>query len=155
MKNTLIAALLLSLGAVAAVAGEATEPVISDAWVRALPPGQPNTAAYMTITNPGATAVRIVTARTELAARAEIHTTREVDGYQRMEQLKAVDLAPGQSVSFAPGGIHLMLFDLTHMPVPGDEVPLCLLFSAGAEVCTVASVRKTATEQVSHEHHQH
>jgi hypothetical protein len=151
----LITALLLSLGSVAAYAGEAAGPVISDAWVRALPPGQPNTAAYMTITNPGVTAVRIVAARTELAARAEIHTTREVDGYQRMEQLKVVDLAAGQSVSFAPGGVHLMLFGLTHMPVPGDEVPLCLQLAEEGEVCTVASVRKTAAGQVSHEHHQH
>lgn len=147
--------LAFNLVAPACVAAEPAGLALVDAWVRALPPGQPNTAAYLTATNGGATAVTIVGASAAIAGEVQIHTTREVDGYQRMEQLTELQVAPGQSLAFAPGGAHLMLLGLTHMPVPGDEVLLCLRLAAGGEVCTTAGVRKSAGDEPSHEHHQH
>lgn len=155
MKKIFIVLILSGLMPPAVLAAEPGPLVVSGAWVRALPPGQPNTAAYMTVTNSGAIPVTVVGASVAIAKTAEIHTTREVDGYQRMEQLARVEVAPGQSLEFAPGGIHLMLLGLAQMPAPGDKVPLCLLLAGGGEVCTVADVRKTAAGQQSHEHHQH
>jgi copper(I)-binding protein len=128
--------------------------VLSDAWVRALPPGQPNTAAYLTATNSGASAVIIVAASADIADAVEMHTTREVDGYQRMERLQEVPVAPGQSVIFAPGGKHLMLLGLERMPAPGEQVRLCLALAGGGEACTTATVRKSPGAD-THEHHQH
>jgi len=120
--------------------------------VRALPPTQANTAAYMVIENNGAAAVTIVGASSELAGRVEIHTTREVDGLQRMVQLEQLELAPGQRLELAPGGTHLMLLGLEQMPVAGQRVPLCLQPAAGGEVCVSAEVR-TDGGSSSHEHH--
>lgn len=154
MKKYLYSVLFLSLALVPVVGAETPGLIVSDAWVRALPPGQPNTAAYMTITNPGAVAVIITGASTEIADRAEIHWTREVDGLQRMEQLPQLQLAPGQSVTLAPGGTHLMLLGLKQMPAPGENVQLCLQLAQGAEVCATAAVRKSAAGGSSH-HHQH
>lgn len=128
---------------------------ITGAWVRALPPGQPNTAAYMTLTNAGQSAVIVVGASAALAQTAQFHTTREVDGYQRMEQLEQVELQPAQVLELAPGGMHLMLMGLEHMPTPGESVQLCLQLAGGGQVCAVAQVRKTADPQQSHEHHHH
>jgi copper(I)-binding protein len=128
---------------------------LSDAWVRALPPGQPNTAAYLVVTNAGATPVTIVSASSPIAETVELHTSREVDGMQRMERLDQVQVAAGGNVAFAPGGNHLMLLGLSRMPAPGQEVQICLQTAGGDELCTLAGVRKSAAEDQTHQHHQH
>ena len=144
-----VLSLAFSLGAAAE-----TPLVIDGAWVRALPPTQPNTAAYLTIENPGASSVDIVAARSAIAERVQIHTSREVDGYMRMEQLAKLEVPAGQSLELAPGGIHLMLLGLKAMPRPGEQVQLCLVTASGDEVCLDAPVRKAADED-GHEHHHH
>jgi copper(I)-binding protein len=138
----------------ALVLGDASQVSLEGAWVRALPPTQPNTAAYLTIRNTGDSPISILDASTEMAQRVEFHTTREVDGYVRMEQLSTLDVAADKSLSLAPGGVHLMLLGLAAMPVAGSSVRLCLTLEGGEEVCTDAPVRKDAGES-DHQHHHH
>ena len=129
------------------------ETTVSDTWIRALPPTQTVTAAYATVANTGAGPIQLTGARVEGAGRVEIHTTREVDGLMRMEQLSTLSVGPGQTVSLQPGGSHFMVFDLEAMPKPGESRQLCLLFEGGEELCTDAAVRKSADD--NHGHHQH
>lgn len=151
LKNLFLATLILAPGlAAAADLGV----VLEGAWVRALPPTQPNTAAYLTIENAGDTPVQVVAARASVAEKVEFHTTREVDGFVRMEQLSTLELAAGQSLALAPGGTHLMLLGLDNMPTPGASVQLCLTLASGDEICTDAPVRKDAGDD-SHQHHHH
>ena len=81
-----------------------------DAWIRAARPGSVVAAAYCSITNGGTDPVTIV----EFAGawRAEIHETVQESGVSRMRPLKRLTVAPGATVTLAPGGKHLMLFDL-------------------------------------------
>ena len=153
MTKYLSALLLCGLVSQAALATDSGSITVDDAWVRALPPGQPNTAAYLTVTNTGSEGVTILGGSADIAETVEIHTTREVDGYQRMEQLYEVPLAPAQSTAFSPGGMHLMLLGLAKMPAPGDRVQLCLTLAGGEAVCTTAEVRKSAGGQQLHGHH--
>jgi len=146
-----MAAVFLSLPAAAEQSGVVE---LADVWVRALPPTQANTAAYMTVVNRGDTGITIVGASADLAGKVEIHTTREIDGYMRMEQLQSLSVASGQSLQLAPGGTHLMLLGLERMPLTGETVHLCLELAAGDKVCAVAEVRKTAAGQQTHDHHQ-
>jgi hypothetical protein len=127
---------------------------ISSAWIRALPPTQPVTAAYLSVMNHGETPITVTGARVEGAGRVEMHTSREVDGLLRMEQVTALTIAPGQTLSLEPGGAHLMLLDLQAMPSPGESRQLCLLMAAGLEVCAAAQVRRTALAD-EHQHHPH
>jgi len=129
------------------------EPAVSGAWIRALPPTQPVTAAYVAVTNNGTQAINLVGARVEGAGRVEIHTTLEVDGLMRMQQLPELPIPPGQTVSLEPGGSHFMLFELEAMPQPGESRQMCLLFEGAVEQCLTAVVRKTAA--TDHSHHQH
>jgi copper(I)-binding protein len=145
-------ALFLSL---VAAAQQPPSITLAQAWVRALPPTQSNTAAYVTVTNPGKAAIVITGASTELAQQVQIHTTREIEGYMRMEQLQQLPVAAGESVQLAPGGTHLMLLGLARMPAPGETVHLCLELATGEEVCTDAPVRKSSAGQKSHAEHQH
>lgn len=143
---------LLALVASAAMSGPGLE--ITDAWVRALPPGQPATAAYLTVTNPGAEAVTVEAASADRAKRVEMHDTREVDGMLRMRQQASVTIPAGGELRFAPGGLHLMLLGLEQMPREGESVRLCL-HSGDTRHCTQATVRRDAEPGDGHQHHQH
>jgi copper(I)-binding protein len=137
----------------AAVADPGAGLVLESAWVRALPPTQANTAAYLELSNRGEVALSVVGGRAALAERLEIHTTREIDGYMRMEQLDQLQLEPGETLRLEPGGTHLMLLGLERMPAVGESVRLCLELAAGGEVCTEAPVRKSESSASSHHHH--
>ncbi len=148
-----LVAAILPLG-VGAQPNEALE--LKNAWVRALPPFQPNTSAYLTLINRGDVPVEIIGGSVDVAEKVEIHRTSEVDGLMRMEQLERLALVPGEQMELAPGGTHLMLLELASMPAPGDEIGLCLQLASGGEVCTVADVRKSAAANNQHQHqHQH
>ena len=126
---------------------------VEGAWVRALPPTQSTTAAYLTLVNGGAQSVEVASASAEIAGRVEFHTTREVDGYVRMEQLPGLSVPAGQSLALAPGGAHLMLLELARMPAVGETVRLCLRTASDQEICTDAEVRKSGLDHSSHQHH--
>lgn len=157
LKMAILAAMLPPLQGVASESrpGEVSLPAIelSEAWIRALPPSQPVTAAYLSVTNKGEEVVDVTGAKIELAGRVEIHHTREVDGYMRMEKLSQLEVAPGSSLQMMPGGVHLMLFDLERMPSEGESLRLCVTLSTGAGPCTQAEVRKSADTQSHHHHH--
>jgi copper(I)-binding protein len=147
--------LLAGLLPLAGIAQQTPAIALEGAWVRALPPTQSNTAAYLTVSNPGGTPVEIVGGSADLADSVEIHTSREIDGYMRMEQLAGLSVAPGESVQLSPGGTHLMLLGLARMPAPGETLRLCLNLASGGEVCTRAGVRKSAARQQTDNHHSH
>ncbi|KGE02839.1 copper chaperone PCu(A)C [Pseudohaliea rubra] len=141
------------LGALLAAPVVADPLTLTDAWVRALPPTQAMTAGYLSVTNSGDVAVRIVGAEAGGAGRTELHESRAEGGAMRMVAVEALVLAPGESASFEPGGLHLMLKDLDRMPAPGDTVRLCLLSDDGERSCTDAAVRRDAP--MAGHHHEH
>jgi copper(I)-binding protein len=129
---------------------------IENAWVRAMPPGQSSTAAYLSVKNGGERALQITGASSEPYARVEMHASVEVDGMVTMRQLQQVAVASGQAIQFAPGGMHLMMLDLQKMPAPGEQVKLCLNFQSGASACAQAEVRRAAPspdDKTLHNHH--
>lgn len=148
-------AMSFSLSAADPAQVEAQPVELVDAWVRALPPTQKTTAAYLTVKNPAGVSQEISGARSELAGRVEMHRTREVDGLMRMERVQRVTLAPGAALEFTPGGLHLMLLELERMPAEGEFVPLCLELTTGASVCTRAPVRRAnaGADRDPHRHH--
>lgn len=100
----------------------------------AQPTHRPPTAAYMTITNFADEPDALVAAEASGVGVVEIHTT-EMDGeVMRMVQLDALDLPPGETVTLAPRGLHLMLIDLESDLVPGDALTLHLEFASGARM---------------------
>lgn len=141
----MVAGLLLASGASADLA-------ISGAWVRAMPPTQSMTAGYLNVTNSGKRAIIITGATADVSPRVELHTTVSRDGMRRMQPLESLEVAAGGSVALAPGGHHLMLRDMTRMPVEGESVELCLELSGRPPVCTSAVVSRGAPEADSHHH---
>lgn len=126
---------------------------IDQAWIRAMPPSQKSTAAYLEVTNGGSKLLKIVGASSPVAKKAEMHVSREADGYVRMEHLDHLLVPPGETLRLAPGGTHLMLLGLEIMPLPGSVASICLEFSSGQVSCTQALVQKAAPDAGQHSHH--
>src|SRR5437870_10441988 len=94
------------------------------AWVRATVPGQPVAAAYLTLQS--ASAVRLISATSEVAQAVEIHEMSLKDGVMRMRRLEVFDVRANQVIRMAPGGTHLMLVNLRRPLVAGEQVELDL-----------------------------
>ncbi len=99
---------------------------ITDAWVRATAPGQAVGAAYMTLTSPQAAS--LFYAETERAGSVEIHSMTMNNGVMKMRQMDTLEIKPNVAVKLAPGGFHLMLFDLKTALKVGEKVTFTLCF---------------------------
>lgn len=122
-------ALLLML-ALPAWAGDLS---VSDPRVRWLPGDLP-LAGYFELANAGGEARRLTGAASGTFGRVMIHRSVQEDGQNRMEHVGEVVVGPGNSVSFAPGGLHLMLMKRREELAPGDTVPIELRFDDGGAV---------------------
>ena len=69
-----------------------------------------------------------------------IHESTLVNGQSTMRAHEPLRIAPGETVRFAPGGLHIML-TLKRPLAPGDEVPLVLQLEGGASLEVTARVR--------------
>jgi copper(I)-binding protein len=89
-------------------------------------------AVYLTIVNPGSLPDTLVGASTPVAAMAHLHRMSGAGMAQMRTQDVAVVPAGGQ-LQLKPGGLHLMLMDLTSQPRAGDTIDVTLqLRRAGA-----------------------
>lgn len=113
-----------------ATAATSAEVKISDAWVRANVPGQSVGAAYMTFTSPQEST--LVYAETESAGLVEIHSMSMENGVMKMRMLDELALKANQPEKLAPGGFHLMLFDLVQPLKAGEQVKFRLCFKDAA-----------------------
>jgi copper(I)-binding protein len=113
-------------------AAAAEPPAVSQAWIRATPPGARTAAAYMTITSTAAE--RLVGAEAAPARAVEIHTHVVEGGLQRMARLADLTLPAGEAVRLEPGGLHLMLVDLAAALAPGMQVSMTLRFAGAGAV---------------------
>ena len=125
-----------------------------DAWVRSLPPGAAVTAAYGSLMNHGSDTVTIVNLTSTAGAEAQMHDVIAERDQRKMVRLNSVDIAPGESLVFEPGGRHIMLLGITDAPEEGSDLALCALSAMGTEACTRAPVTRQAPgETEPHGHH--
>ncbi|CAJ1778394.1 copper chaperone PCu(A)C [Aeromonas veronii] len=83
-----------------------------DGYVRLLPPGSPNTAAFMVLKNDADQPVKLVVAASAAAGRAELHTHLHENGVMKMRQVENIEIpAKGEAV-LKPGSLHIMLFEV-------------------------------------------
>ncbi len=100
--------------------------LISDAWVRANAPGQSVGAAYMTMKSPQESSLFQI--ESPSAGSVEIHSMTMTNGVMKMRALETLPLQAGKAEKLAPGGFHLMLFDLKTPLKAGEKVAFKLSF---------------------------
>ena len=135
-RRLMMASLFLAAGCSA----QASTPVADDAYIRlAAVPGRPAVGYFKLLG--GAKDTALVRVEAPGVSRAEMHGSRmTANGMVTMESLSAVPVAAKTDVAFAPGGRHVMLFDLPRSLAAGAKVPLTLHFADGAATQVEAMV---------------
>ncbi|MEE4659861.1 MAG: copper chaperone PCu(A)C [Halieaceae bacterium] len=126
---------------------------VVEAWMRAMPPGQPTAAAYLLLRNDSTAARRVVGARSGQAQRVEFHESVETAGRWRMRQLDSLTVPAQGELAMQPGGVHLMLFDVERSLQEGDSLDLVLEMDNGAELSVVVDVRPIEGDRPQQHHH--
>lgn len=141
---------LIALAALTAQAQGPATVTVTDAYARAVPPGQPNSAIFLTLTNGTLEPRALVAGKSPSAEVVELHTHIHEDGMMRMRRVERIDVPAGGSVSLEPGGLHLMLIGLKGNLTPGDQVDLTLSFDDGTQAQVLAPVRRVEPMKMSH-----
>ena len=144
MKDSALSAvwLVLLTSLIPALSGAAPPPALSaqDAWVRATP-GVDVAAAYLTLHNGGTQPVVVNGVTSPAAGAAMIHESSLVNGQSTMRAHEPLRVAAGETVHFAPGGLHIMLQGLKQPLAVGEQVPLELRLAGGGTLAVTARVR--------------
>lgn len=134
MKRAVLALLVLAAASPAAAQVKAGDLTIKDAVMRAVATGVPNTAGYLTIVNAGSRSDRLLSVSCACARSVELHLSHVMDGTAMMMPAGPVELPAGRTVSFAPGGYHLMVMGLKTPLVDGGSQEFTLKFEHAGEV---------------------
>jgi copper(I)-binding protein len=147
MFRTLLTAAVLLLSPFAAAPAFAHDYVIGDLtidhpWARPTVTTRQPGAAYFTIRNDGDTDQRLIEARPiNFAEAAELHTHINDDGVMRMRVVEGGVVIPaGETVSFQPGGLHVMLFGLEEPLTEGSPQSITLVFEELGEIDLILAV---------------
>ncbi len=115
---------------------------VSDPWVREAPPGIRLVAAYMVLANPSGRTDRLVSVRSPLAGKIEIHRMIIRNGMMDMDAIPFLTIPAKGEVKLQPGGTHLMIYGLKRELRAGDRLPLELEFEHAGTRLIDAPVRK-------------
>jgi len=139
---TLVCAAALPLAASAADADSIT--VVAPV-VRLAPPNAMATGAFMILRNASDKDIKLVKAASPAAKVTELHTHINDNGVMKMRPVDAIDIkAKGEAV-LKPGGLHVMLIDLTQPMQEGDKIAITLGFADGSSKQIEAPVVKPMT----------
>ena len=137
-----LAFLCFIVSGVAAEASDAPATIaVSEAWVRASLGQSPTTAAYLKIENRGTVEDRLVSISTPVAAMAHLHESVSKNGIMQMQAVNSMVIKPGQTITFAPGGLHIMVMNLNSTLKSGQVVPLTVRFEQAGEIKIDAAVK--------------
>lgn len=159
----LLAVAALSLtGCTATAVAESPHPThagdvvtIEDAWVRAAPDGM--SAAFGTLKNAGSQDVTVVSVASDTSSRLELHETTQNDAADMvMREVEGGFVIPRHGeLTLEPGGDHIMLMDLTHPLIAGDEASFTLTFSDDSTYEFTAPVKDYTGASDHYEGHEH
>lgn len=115
--------------------------VISQPWSRATPGGAKVASGYLTIANRGPVADRLLGGSADIASNVDLHEMTKNGGVMSMRTLvDGLTLAPGATVTLAPGGYHLMFNDIRAPLKQGDTLPVTLKFEKAGDVVVTFKV---------------
>ncbi|MDR6113522.1 MULTISPECIES: copper chaperone PCu(A)C [unclassified Sphingomonas] len=128
MRRAVFLGLCALAGATLTGCAQKPELYAEEGWVRlAAVPGRP-AAAYF-IVHGGPKAVDLISVSSDVAITSEMH-----EGGMAMKKVDRVPIPAGGTVAFAPGGRHVMLYDMNPGVKPGRILSLLLSFSDGTRL---------------------
>jgi len=111
---------------------------IEDPWARESPGIMALSGiTYMTFHNEGDVPDKLIAGKTDVAEAVEFHShSTDENGVMRMRMVEGgvIDIPAGDSVTLEPGGLHIMLINLTQPLKKGDSFPFTLKFEEFGDV---------------------
>jgi periplasmic copper chaperone A len=108
---------------------------IENAFTRPTPAGATVAVGYFTLVNIGKTDDRLVAATADISATAQIHETKMNNNVMEMRELPdGLPIPAGATVTFKPGGYHIMFMDLKRGLKPGEAIHAVLEFAKAGKV---------------------
>ncbi len=108
---------------------------IKDAFTRPTPGGATVAVGYLTIVNTGKTDDRLVAVTSDISASVQIHETKMENNVMEMTELPdGLAIPAGATVTFKPGGYHIMFMDLKRAVKPGDAIHTVLEFAKAGKI---------------------
>ncbi len=124
---------------------------ISSPWSRVTPKGARTGVGYMTIKNNGTTPDRLIGGSVDVANRFQLHAMTMDNGIAKMRDRKDIEINPGQTIEFKPGGSHVMFVDLNHPLSKDEHVNGTLVFEHAGKVQIEYSVEGIGAQRGPHE----
>lgn len=108
---------------------------INHPWSRATPPVTPVAGGYLTLTNDGDMADRLVSISSPLSDRVEIHELTVSDGVASMRPVQnGIEIGAGETVELQPGGMHIMFLKPSRPLKDGERFAATLVFEQAAAI---------------------
>jgi len=124
--------------------------VIDHPYSFATPPSASTGAGYMTVTNYGINSDRLVAVKSDMG-HAMLHESKVVEGVMTMShQTGGVDIPAGSTVSFEPGGLHVMFMHLSNPMKEGKKFETKLIFEEAGEVIVEFKIDKRNQNSAEH-----
>ena len=119
------------------VAAESHSPIlVTDAYARASTPNAKAGAAFLILENTSDEADRLISVKSPVAARIELHT--HIDAGNGVMQMREVEdgftVPPGGSRTLKRGGDHIMLMGLREPLLDGVSITATLVFEKAGEM---------------------
>ena len=148
--------LALSLLALPAAAHEVTTEtlVIDYPYALETPSTDMSGAGYMTITNTGDTPDRLLEVRADFPSVTLHGTETDAQGVIRMIRVAGIEIQPGETVTLAPGGMHVMFMGTGGDPFEeGERICAALVFERAGEIAVEFWVEPRTGGTIGHEGH--
>ena len=120
---------------------------ISTPWSRATPKGAQTAIGYMTIKNNGTTPDRLTGGSIDVADHFQLHAMTMENGIAKMRELSDIEIKPGQTIDFKPGGSHVMFVNLKRQLSKGDHINGTLVFERSGTVKIEYTVEGIGAQQ--------
>lgn len=153
--STIFAGVTALILAASAFAGDTNPSImIKDPYIRSASKSAPTGAAFMEIMNRGDQDDRLVGARSDIAAKVELHTHIEGEnGVMQMRQIEGgINIPAGGIHRLARGGDHVMFMGLKQPFQQGETVPVTLTFEKAGDVVVEIPVDLTRKPMAGMKH---
>ncbi len=128
---------------------------INQPWSREAPPAAKTAGGYMVIKNQG-TADKLIAVESSYASAVEIHEMSNVNNVMTMRKLEAgLEIKAGETLTFAPGGYHVMFMGVKEPARAGANFAATLVFEKAGRVDVMFNVQALSATTHKHEEHKH
>jgi len=138
MRSLIVSAFFAALS-VSAQAAPA-QIAITGGWIRAIPGGVP-AGGYFVLRNNGDKPVTLTGAASPGCGMLMLHKSEDMSGMEQMTDVPKIDVPAHGTLTFAPGGYHLMCMEPRAQIKPGNTVPVTFAFADGTQATANFTVR--------------